>query len=81
MCRLRCRDDRPDELVTTMEVSEEEDEPKVLTTTTEALTEEAEETTRPTEHLQSRRQQSIYRNRKLTMTTVASVEEDGLRIQ
>ena len=49
--RLRRHDDRPEELATTMEASEDKNEFEELTMTTEASAEEAEETTRLRERL------------------------------
>ena len=70
--RLRRRDDGPDELATTTKASTEEYEPKVSTTRTEASIEEAEEITRPSERLQRRRRQCVYRLRELMTTTTLS---------
>ena len=72
---LQRRDDRPEELATTMEASSEEDDPKDLTTKTEASAEEAEETTRPSERLRWQRRQCVYRPRELTTTTAALAKE------
>ena len=68
------RDDRPEELATTMEALTEEDDPKVLTTTTEASIEEAEYTMRPSERLRWRRRRCVYGIRVLTTTMAALVE-------
>ena len=75
--RLRCRDDGPAEFVTTREASAEEDEPEESTKTTQLSAEEAEETTRPSEPLQRRRQRCVNSSRILRMTTVSSAEEDA----
>ena len=68
------RNDGPEELVTTTEVSAEEDEPEVLMTTTEASIEEAEDIMLPSERLRRRRRRCIYGLRVLMMTTAASAE-------
>ena len=60
---LRRRDDGPELLATSTEALAEEDEPKDSTTKKDALGEEAEETKRPSERLQRRRQRYIYRPR------------------
>ena len=57
-----------------MEASEEEDEPKFLTTKMEASDEEAEDTMRPSEHLQRQRRRCVCGLRILTTTNVAFLE-------
>ena len=59
------------------EKSTEEDATQNSTTTIEASAEESEKTTRPSEHLQQRRQRCVYRPREFTTTMAASAEEDG----
>ena len=75
--RLWSCDDRPEELSTTTEASEEKNDPEELRMKKKALSEEAEETTLPSECLQRRRWQYVYGPREFTTTTSESEEEDG----
>ena len=69
--RLRSRDERPEELTTTTEASEEKYDPKDLTTT-DALAEEADAKTQLRERLQRRRRKCVYMIRVLKTTAVSS---------
>ena len=75
--RLWSCDDRPEELSTTTEASEEKNDPEELRMKKKASAEEAGETTLPSECLQRRRWRYVYGPREFTTTTSESEEEDG----